>query len=54
MVVVEFSGKKPTPLNRVWNYHVFKSKQKVYNNSGSYRHSSLALIFMYEYGPRHK
>jgi hypothetical protein len=43
--------KKNTPLNGVWNYHVIRSKPKVYNNSGFYRHSSLALIFRYEYGP---
>jgi len=42
------------PLNRVWNCHVIKYKPKVYNNSGFYRHSSLALIFRYEYEPRQR
>jgi len=54
MVVVEFSGKEKTPLNCVWNYYVIRPKQNVYNNSGFYRHSSLALIFRYKYGPRQR
>jgi hypothetical protein len=50
----EIFREKKTPLNCVWNYQVIRRKQKGYNNSGFYRHNSLALIFRYKYGPRQR
>jgi hypothetical protein len=51
MVVVEFyeGGRGESPLNRVWNYHVTRSKPKVYNKFLEITNLTLFFVYLFIY-----